>query len=810
VQAQTRSGLPLPARLMRTDQESRGLRLSFRSGLPFGVFGSALFVTTLLVITSEAGAADFDGLFAGTNDFGNVGLMQTPTARMRPEGDFGLGVSTVRPYNQIHFFLQPLPWLETAVRYTDVTNRFYSNDPLVSDPSFSGDQHYKDKSADVKVGLLSEGHYWPSVAIGVQDIGGTGLFSSEYLVSSYHWYDLDFSFGLAWGRLGAGGNIYNPFRVISGHFGENRYGTTDTTSGTAGGTGINRLFTGQTIGPFGGAEWITPIKGLALRVEYDGNNYQHEAFSNNLRQDSRFNVGLAYRGLSGVDMGVGLERGNTVMARFAIYTNFQQLRGVAKTSDPQPIALPPAQALAAADHPVADSAVASSNNSANASAPSAAAPLAANASAPIVGTVAAQASEAAGLPAAPVVSSQEQHEFVLKLREALKQQGFTLIAVDYNAYLKEVCVWLGQDRYRNPARAVGRATRALAATAPAEISKFTLAFVDQGVENYRAAVYRQDFEKAARENDLDAALSSIVLKGPGDGVAGAEYIDNTWLPKLSWDTGPAVRQSVGGPNTFYAGQLYWKLAGAVALTEHINISGAAGFNIINNFNQITLQSNSVLPHVRSDIVQYLQQGSNGLINLESDYTWSPYPDWYHRVSLGIFEEMYGGVATELLYRPYGRSWAVAFDINRVKQRGFDEMFDFLPYTVTTGHATLYYKPGFYNLLFKVSAGQYLARDRGGTVDISREFDSGVRIGVFATKTNVSAAEFGEGSFDKGVYITLPLDLFFAQSTRREAGFVFRPLTRDGGQMVYDGPELYSTVTDGQPSDFARGGSELFK
>jgi len=86
----------------------------------------------------------------------------------------------------------------------------------------------------------------------------------------------------------------------------------------------------------------------------------------------------------------------------------------------------------------------------------------------------------------------------------------------------------------------------------------------------------------------------------------------------------------------------------------------------------------------------------------------------------------------------------------------------------------------------------------------------VRVGVFATKTNVSAAQFGEGSFDKGLYITLPLDLFFAKSTRREAGFTFRPLTRDGGQMVYDGPELYDTVKDGQPEDFSRGATELLK
>lgn len=782
--------------------------------MPFGALalGSVFLVTVLLVTTGEAGAADFDPLFYGTNDYGDVGLLQTPTARMRPDGEFGFGVGTVRPYNQLLVMVQPLPWLETSFHYVDITNRFYS-----SDPSFSGDQHYKHRGVDGKIRFLNEGEYWPAIALGFQDVGGTGLFSSEYLVTSYHYFDLDFSFGLAWGRLGSRGHIPNPVGLVFSHFDEDRYATY---GGTAGGLNSGRLFSGQSIGPFGGMEWNTPVKGLALQLEYDGNDYQHEPLGDNQKVNSPLNAGLKYRGLPGVELGVGYERGTTVMGRITIYTNFQSLRGVAKTADPPPppVAPTPTPVAAVAEPAATPPAAAPPVVAQPAVAPASAAPS-------VIGIFAAtdavQNSPAAAGPAASIpgqppaapdkrISSEERHAFVLKLREGLKQQGFVLIAVDYDDYLKEVCVWLSQDKYRNPAKAVGRTARVLSDTAPADVSKFTLVFVDQGAENYRVAVYRQSFETAVRDNDHEVALSSIVLKEPGSGFGGAEYIDDTRFPKLSWDMGPAVRQSIGGPNTFYAGQLYWKLAGAVALTDHINITGAAGFNIINNFNQITLQSNSVLPHVRSDIVQYLQQGSDGLINLEADYTWSPYADWYHRLSLGIFEEMYGGVATELLYRPYGRSWAVAFDINRVKQRGFDEMFDFLPYTVTTGHVTIYCKPDIYNLLVKLSVGQYLARDRGATLDVSRQFDSGVRIGLFATKTNVSAAEFGEGSFDKGAYITIPLDLFFASSTRREAGFTFRPLTRDGGQMVYDGPELYSTVNNGQPSDFARGASEVLQ
>ena len=214
-------------------------------------------------------------------------------------------------------------------------------------------------------------------------------------------------------------------------------------------------------------------------------------------------------------------------------------------------------------------------------------------------------------------------------------------------------------------------------TAPAEISKFTPRLCRSGGgELSSRGLSRQDFEKAAKsENDPDAALSAIVLKGPGDCFRhGAEYFDDTRSAEvfLGHRAGCAPERRRAHCPNFYAGQLYWKGVARCRGVDGSMTSTSPGPPQLQHHQQLQPDPRcsptaSGLPHVRSfDIVQYLQQGSNGLINLEADYTWSPYPDWYHRVSLGIFEEMYGGVANvELLYRPAaGRSWAVAFDINR--------------------------------------------------------------------------------------------------------------------------------------------------
>ena len=79
--------------------------------------------------------------------------------------------------------------------------------------------------------------------------------------------------------------------------------------------------------------------------------------------------------------------------------------------------------------------------------------------------------------------------------------------------------------------------------------------------------------------------------------------------------------------------------------------------------------------------------------------------------------------------------------------------------------------------------------------MARVFDSGARIGVFATKTDVSSEEFGEGSFDKGFFFSMPFDLFLPKSTRSSIGLNFRPLTRDGGQKVSDGWRLFDATSD---------------
>ncbi|MDT9694213.1 YjbH domain-containing protein, partial [Streptomyces sp. P9(2023)] len=57
--------------------------------------------------------------------------------------------------------------------------------------------------------------------------------------------------------------------------------------------------------------------------------------------------------------------------------------------------------------------------------------------------------------------------------------------------------------------------------------------------------------------------------------------------------------------------------------------------------------------------------------------------------------------------------------------------------------------------------------------------------------------FGEGSFDKGLYLTIPLDAFFSFSSRDSTMLRWQPLTRDGGARLGRRYELYELTQERQ-------------
>ena len=674
--------------------------------------------------------------FDTLSDFGGVGLLQMPSARFIDDGGIAIGTSLIEPYQRTAVTLQPLPWLEGTLRYTAVRNRLYGP------ADFSGDQNYKDRGFDIKVRLLEESRHTPQIALGLRDFGGTGLFSGEYLVASRRFYDLDFSLGVGWGNLGTRGHFKNPLASLS-----DRFKSRDSEVGRGGTVSTTSFFSGERVALFGGINYQTPIPGLTLKLEYDGNDYSQEALNNPQEVKSPFNFGAVYSYNDWLDLTVAYERGNSFMVHAALRGNLRTMTGMPKR-DPAPEAIKARNLEAEINEYLRQ----------NRPVPPPRTPL-------------------------------------LKMSQSLGELNYKIESVELRG--KEMIATVSQPTFRNRAQAIGRTARAMANAAPPEIELLTIVDLQGGLQTQRISLMRHDLEKAARYEGSPEEMALNLRISPPESLtteADQRFDNDTLHPAFNWGWEPAMRHHIGGPDSPYFYQLFLRLFSSVQINRNLSVSGNITANLSDNLDGLKLASDSVLPRVRSDIKDYLKEGKNGIDMLQLDYLTNLGGDRFGRFSAGLYEEMFGGVGGEFLYKPFDKPWAIGADLYRVRQRDYDKRFSFRDYEVTTGHIDFYYKLPFYNITAQLSIGQYLAGDRGATLTLSRRFASGAEVGAFATRTNVSAEDFGEGSFDKGVFIAIPFDMLSYFSDRGMISMGWRPLTRDGGQRLGQSKRLYPLVS----------------
>jgi opacity protein-like surface antigen len=607
----------------------------------------------------------------------------------------------------------------------------------ISNWNSGGFDTYYDRSFDLRFRLAEEGawHPWmPAVSVGLRDFLGTGLYSGEYVVATRHITDdLKVTAGLGWGRLGSYGDIGST-------------GTRDPIDvGRGGDVNAGQWFRGP-FAPFGGIEW-QPTDRLSLKIEYSSDAYALETDQRGLfDRRSPINFGASYQvnDLFSLDAYAlyGSEFG--IQANFAWNPNRPPNAGSIEAA-PAPVARRPA--------PAADPSLWSTGWAAE---PDAAARI------------------------IPVLEP-------WLARDGLEIEAFAVEAT-------EATLWLRNGRYDTEVQAIGRAARALTRSLPASVETFHIIPVAAGLPVARITLQRSDIEALETALDGDTLiLDRAVFSDAGPRPPRSAYRDNRY-PRFFWGLEPDVELSFFDPDQPVRGDLNLDLWGRYEVAPGLVFSGAISKRLIGNLDQVERESNSVLPRVRSDFALYDREGDPGLSGLTAAWFFRPGQDLYGRVTFGYLEQMFGGLSTELLWKPVDSRLALGGEINYAMQRDFDMLFGFQDYDVVTGHLSAYYLfDGGYEA--QVDAGRYLAGDWGTTLTLRREFRNGWRIGAFATFTDVSAEDFGEGSFDKGIELSIPLSWFIGRPTRRVASTVVRPLTRDGGQRLRVADRLYGQVRD---------------
>lgn len=684
----------------------------------------ALFVSGVVHATSPAN----DPYGPSQSDFGGVGLMQMPTARMAKEGEFSANYFDNDQYRRWSISVQPFDWFEATLRYTDVRTQLYSQNE-----DFSGDQTYKDKGIDFKFRLMRESQWTPQVALGFRDLMGTGLFDSEYITGSKRYGPFDFTLGMGWGNMAEGGNIKNPFCVYKESWCKRNEALS---SGRTGKFEIDSLFHGD-VAFFGGVEYQTSWKPLRLKIEYDSNDYSHE-FAGDFVQKSPWNFGVVYRVLDNVDTHLNWQRGNTLMWGITMRTNFNELKP--KYID--------------------DSR---------------------------------QKYQAENVP--DTVAHVDWKQFASDLNSNAGWKDTAIYQDD-----AAVTIIAEQVKYRNRTESTLR-TGLLAAN-----------YLPESVRKVHVLDSKDDFKLQETTIDLPSVRAANVTQTLGQeheaqfytsainkNYESSKKVFQEEKDRVSYSIDPDLNQSFGGPESFYMYQFGINGNASWHLSEQVSLDSTVFLNVVNNYDKFNYKTppadGEALPRVRTWIREYVDSSNVLLNNLQLTNIQQLSTDWYGQVYGGYLEMMYAGVGGEALYRPYGKSWVVGIDTNWVKQRNWYNTLKMADYDVVTGHLTGYWQlPYFDNITAKIAVGRYLAGDKGATFDFSKRFDSGVMLGAYATLTDVSSEEYGEGSFTKGIYVIIPFDLMLIHPTTTKGSIGWVPLTRDGGQMLSRKTALYGLTS----------------
>ncbi|MCX7196841.1 MAG: YjbH domain-containing protein, partial [Proteobacteria bacterium] len=569
------------------------------------------------------------------SDWGVVGLLQTPSARMQPTGFFGFTVSRTAPYTHGTVSLQPLQWLEVAFRYSNLGTQLYG-------PAIAGDQSFKDKSIDVKALLWDETASLPALAVGFRDVTGTGLFSGEYLVASKRTGAFDWSLGLGWGYLGARGNLPNPL-------GSGDRPTVDF--GQGGNFSFGTYFRGRT-SLFGGVQWQTPWSPLVLKLEYDGNDYQREPFDARFEQRSPFNVGVVYRVGPNLNLTLGYERGDRIMLGFSINTQLDGLR-MPKTADAPRVPVARERPQAPMAGPSTGQAEGSSLGGAqpesSAQGPRAAAAQSAGSS----------AAQPAGPSAARAPTEWQPTREALRTQTQWHAARFDLRGRELRVTFDDAEAGYWHDR-------VDRAASVLHRDAPADVDRFVLAYRQRGsvmAEHVvdRDAWVRERFELLPpREQRPSVMARPPAVAAPAPQPSAPADVAP---PRFEHGLSLALRTSFGGPDAFLLYQLSAVEQFRWRLRADTWMQGTVALGLIDNYDRFRFTASSDLPRVRTYTREYVTSTALTLPNLQVTHVGNPSRDHFYSVYGGYLEPMFAGVGGEWLYRPFGSRVALGVDAN---------------------------------------------------------------------------------------------------------------------------------------------------
>jgi hypothetical protein len=611
------------------------------------------------------------------------------------------------------------------------------------DTLIPGDGKEVDRSLDLRYQVLKESEYLPALTIGLQDFTGQGLFASEYVAATKSFGD----------RVKVTAGLGWGRLGSYGGIGE-VFGSRPPVSPT-GTPNSDQWFRGEAA-PFAGIE-VKLTDTWTFKGEYSSDAYTLEDDTRGLLdRASPFNFGLEYQRGPNTRFGIYSLYGSEVGLVFHVLLDPKsRVAGGVMGAAPAPVKARPARA---ADPEAYD------------------------------GGWVTQAD------AGPVLRK--------NLAKRLAKDGIAVENLAYTATTVQVRIRNG--RIDAGSQAIGRTARALSHVMPASVEVFEIVPVVNGIGASKITIRRSDLEALEYAADNSTLLRNQVSITDAGPVPDYAIGDEGLYPRFRWSLRPTANFSEP-----VKGDAGLRLSATYDLAPGFVFSGSIYKQIASNDDDSGSGGGSgPLQPVRTDRGRYNEFGDPAVEKLTFAWFARPAPDTYSRVTFGYLERMHAGISGEVLWKPVDSPLALGLELNYTRQRDTDGGFGFdeYDYDVVTGYVSAYYDFG-NGYLGQLDVGRYLAGDFGATIAVDRVFANGWRVGAFATVTDVSAADFGEAGFDKGVRLTIPFNWALGTETRKGIDLTLRPGTGDGGARVKVDDRLYESIreyhTGGLDPDWGR-------
>lgn len=229
----------------------------------------------------------------------------------------------------------------------------------------------------------------------------------------------------------------------------------------------------------------------------------------------------------------------------------------------------------------------------------------------------------------------------------------------------------------------------------------------------------------------------------------------------------------------------------------VTFKGALRLTLLEDVSEVTQDSNSLLPHVRTDVAQYKKEGPFKLDSVLVNKLFHVDRATYGRFTVGLYEEMFGGAGGQLLYYDVTQSWALDLTVDQLYQREVGGTLKFRDYSVLSSLLSIHYQLPFYQINTTARVGRFLAKDDGARLEVSRTFGSGVELGAWYTMTNgndiTSPGQPDDPYYDKGLFVLIPLRSMLTKDTRATPRMALSPWTRDVGQAVKSPGDLFQII-----------------